>query len=262
MATEADLLRDVLAAPDADAPRLAYAAWCDDQDDPAVEARGSFIRAQIALLATDEAAEPDRRFRLSCEARDLEEAHRAAWITPLSPPARDPVLDRGFVELVTLDARAFLQHAGALLALAPIRHFTIAALGDAAEELFASPHLARVRSLRLDRVGLTDDDVERLAASPHLAELRWLWIGNNRVTRRGAEALAASRRLPALGYVGFVNNPFDPSERQGHDQGLIVDRWLPPEGRALEAKFGALRWLRTEARTLIEVVPDRLRMPG
>jgi uncharacterized protein (TIGR02996 family) len=262
VALEADLLRAVLADPDSDAPRLACAAWCEEQPDPALAARGSFIRAQIALLGADETTEPDRHFALTCAVRDLEDAHRDAWIAPLALIARAPVFDRGFVELVTSGAQELLKHADQLFALAPIRHLTLTDLATGADALFASAHLDRIRSLRLDRVGLTDDDVERLAASPHLGELRWLWIGNNRVTRRGAEALAASRSLPHLGYVGFVNNPFDPSEHQGHDQGLIVDRWLPEEGRALEAQFGFLRWLHTDARTLMEVVPPRLQIPA
>jgi uncharacterized protein (TIGR02996 family) len=43
-ATEEGLVRAVLAAPDDDAPRLAYADWCDEHDRGT---RGPFIRAQI-----------------------------------------------------------------------------------------------------------------------------------------------------------------------------------------------------------------------
>lgn len=262
MALEADLLRAVLDDPDSDGPRLAYAAWCDAAGDGATVARGAFIRAQIALLAVDEAAEPDRHFDLTRAVRRLEEEHGAAWAAPLQPPTRDATFERGFVELLTAGSIELLKHADRLFALAPIRHLTLTDLAGGGAELFASPHLDHVRSLRLDRVGLRDEDLERLAASPHLGELRWLWIGNNQVTRRGAEALAASTSLPHLGYVGFVNNPFDPSEHQGHDQGIIVDRWRPEEGRSLEARFGVLRWLHTDARTLMDVVPDRLQMPA
>jgi uncharacterized protein (TIGR02996 family) len=260
MADEAALLQQVIDAPDADAPRFSYAAWCLDQADPATAARARFIHAQIDLLATDEATDPDRRFRLESRVNELEAAHGAAWSAGIRRLAQDPVLDRGFVALVRIGARALLRHALELFALAPIQHLTLASLDDAAEELFSSPHLARIRSLRLDRVGLRDEDLAWLAASPHLGELRWLWIGNNRVTRAGADALAASTALPSLGYVGFAGNPFDPSEHQGHDQGMVVDRWLPAEGRALEAQHGHLRWLHTDARTLMDVVPDRLRM--
>lgn len=43
--TEALLLRDVLAVLDAGAPRLAYAAWCDD---PAVQRQARPLAAAVA----------------------------------------------------------------------------------------------------------------------------------------------------------------------------------------------------------------------
>src|SRR5688500_114374 len=42
-AEERALLDAVIADPDADEPRLRYAAWCDRQGDP----RGTFIREQV-----------------------------------------------------------------------------------------------------------------------------------------------------------------------------------------------------------------------
>lgn len=256
MPDHSELLSAVLADPDDDAPRLAYAAWCGEQTDPALAARARFIEAEIAASHLD----ADEAFVLRCDAKDLLAAYGDVWTVPVTRHASRPVFDRGFVELVTLSATDFLARAEILLARAPIRHLDLTEVVDVAEELFSSPHLARIRSLRLDRAGLRDEHVAILARSPFLEELRWLSIGENRVTMEGAGALAASDRLPRLAYVRFFGNPVDPGERQAHDQGVVVDAWLPPEGEALEARFGPIRWLHTDAQTLMEVVPDRFRI--
>lgn len=258
MADEPELLRAVLADPDEDGPRLDYAQWCETQTDPALVARARFIEAQIASVHLDR----DRGAPLRGIADELLEAHARVWTAPLRvvPGLGNPIFDRGFVELVTLSAREFLDSADPLLELAPIRHLDLTDVVADADELFASPKLAHIRSLALDRAGLLDEHLELLAASTSLAELRWLSIAKNQVTFAGADALAASQTLPQLAYVRFFGNPCDPGERQGHDQGVVVDSWLPPEGEALEARHGPIRWLHTNARTLMDVVPDRLRI--
>lgn len=260
MAIEADLLRDVLADPDSDEPRLAYAAWCAAQPDSATAARARLIEAQIDLARRGPDAPSARTFSLRCDIEDALAAHATAWIAPLSGLASTPVFDRGFIELCSLPARDFLAHADLLFALAPIRHLDLTSVIDVAEALFASPHLAKIRSLGLDSQGICDEHLELLAASPSLGELRWLSLNRNGITFTGADALAASASLPRLAYVRFLGNPFDPTEHQGHDQGIVVDSWLPPEGEALEAKHGPIRWLHPDARSLMDVVPDRFRI--
>ncbi len=42
----AAFLEDIVAHPDDDAPRLVYADWLEDQDDPAGRARADLIRVQ------------------------------------------------------------------------------------------------------------------------------------------------------------------------------------------------------------------------
>src|SRR5262249_5730792 len=46
---EAAFLKDVIDRPDDDAPRLAYADWLMERDDPARRARGEFIRLQCEM---------------------------------------------------------------------------------------------------------------------------------------------------------------------------------------------------------------------
>jgi len=246
------LLAAVLADPDADAPRRAFAAAKDAQGDP----WGAFIRMQL-----DEAAEADpdspRRTMLRVRAGEIERVHGASFAAAIAPWVHGYELHRGFVELVTLPARAFLDHAPELFARAPIQHLTLTSLSGAAAELFASPHLARIRSLDLGQCGLGDADAERLAGSPHLGALRWLSLALNRVDRDGVEALAASPHLPELRWAGFFGNPADPGEQYAHDQGFIVESWLPPLGEELEARHGRLRWLHHEARRTTDLPPSR-----
>lgn len=248
----------MLSAPDDDAPRIAYADALDargDVDDPL---RARFIRNQLALaeLSSSEADVAPQ----ALDTLRLEGAHGAQWAAPVLTHAERVGFYRGFVEHVYCSAVCFVSHGADMLANAPIRHLTITKLDTSIDVLLASPQIVQLRSLSLDRVSMTDTMLEQLAQASSLGALRWLSIANNRVTQRGGEALAASTMLPALSYVRFFGNDFDPTERQGHDQGVVVDQWLPREGRDLEAKFGSLRWLRVNAQTLDEVVPDRFRI--
>src|SRR5438045_2021478 len=86
MSTESEFLRAIIADPDADAPRLAYAGWLEGSVDAA---RAEFIRVQcfLAALAEDEREYPPLRER---EAQLLR-VHRDAWERPFrllfGPPA-------------------------------------------------------------------------------------------------------------------------------------------------------------------------------
>ena len=60
-----------------DAPRLIYADWLDDHDDPA---RAAFIRVQCELARMPGEG---RRAELEAQERELLKANRAAWLGPL-----------------------------------------------------------------------------------------------------------------------------------------------------------------------------------
>jgi uncharacterized protein (TIGR02996 family) len=149
-------LQDILANPLDDAPRLIYADYLEHTGWPE---RGEFIRAGVELARTGmrECPTPVRRpswvsdawqtvrcgrcrfCRPMFRARALMDAgdHTAAFPFPFactvessgpSPDVPVPVLRfrRGFVESVTLSADAFLEHAAALFAAAPILEVTLA----------------------------------------------------------------------------------------------------------------------------------------
>ncbi|HVC61004.1 MAG TPA: TIGR02996 domain-containing protein [Acetobacteraceae bacterium] len=233
--TEQAALRAVLDQPDDDAPRLAYAALMDRQDPP----RGAFIRVQIAKAAASGTA----RVLKGIDEDLLLIPNQARWAAPVTRLADDWVFHRGFIEAATMTASAFLAHAPALYAVAPVRHLTLTDAKPKVRELFASPHLRRIRSLELDQNQLDDEDIARLAASPMLGDLRWLSLAWNGITMAGFEALAGSTMLPRLRYGNFVGNEVDPSEQIIEEQGYAVDTWMPPEGEWLEQRYGPLAWL-------------------
>lgn len=248
------LLSAILAHPDDDALRLAYADDCDARNDP----RGEFIRLQLRASAAEHSGAPTALFRpWEYAADDLFKAHGDAWIADLCPPCAAPIFVRGFVEHVRLSVRDFLDHGSALLNLAPIRHLDLTDARDLAAQLFASPLLASIRSLNLDRCGLGDAEIAQLASSPHLSNLEWLELMRNDIGMPGVRTLAAAKHVQRLRYVGFFGNRVDPTEEIFTDQGSVVDRALPAEGIALEKEFGHIPWLHLAATNSWDVPPRR-----
>lgn len=252
------LLDAVLQSPDADAPRTVYADWCTDEVDPAARVRAEFIRLQLEMERPG-ALEPEMALRSSVRQRRLLSTWRDNWGEILGGRVGEFDFHRGFVELVVMSASEFLASARALFDVAPIRHLDITSLGDFPKRFFDSDLLSRIRSLSMERCRLSDRDIVWLTESPHVRELRWLAIGENFIRMPGAEALASARSttLPKLQFVRLFGNPVDPTERYSHDQGAIVDRWLPPEGQQLEDVHGRIEWLHRPGASIEETSPNR-----
>jgi uncharacterized protein (TIGR02996 family) len=106
-------LRSILENPDDDTPRLVYADWLEERDDP----RGEFIRVQCRLekMGGDDPLRSD----LEARERDLLARHVEGWVGPLRPWLTGWKFRRGFVERVTVTVPVYLEHADALLRLAP-----------------------------------------------------------------------------------------------------------------------------------------------
>jgi uncharacterized protein (TIGR02996 family) len=244
MADEQTLLQAVVDSPDEDAPRLAYADWSDHQAGEANQARGEFIRAQIQIAGDGlESLSPSDAYNLQTRVRHLQDRYGATWSAALLPWIESHTFRRGFVELVRMTARSFLDHATDVFALAPVRHVDLTRVRDVTEELFASPYLGRVRSLSMDRCGLYNIHVQLLAASPHAGNLRWLSLEQNNLTLAAPEAIAASEYLKQLRYAEFRGNPVNPAESLGLDGEQVIGSGLPPGGLDLEERFGYLPWL-------------------
>jgi len=213
-----ELQRAVIERPDDDAPRRAYAAWLAAQEHEFARLLGAFIAAQLRVA---EALRADRRAEVAALRRWRgDEAYvsipdfRAGdvlrpWFQDTVSPLASvglvgwPQIYRGFVERVSVRASRFLEVADELFQLAPIRSLVLVGVGAVVDELAASPHLARIRSLSLPRHGhdddLTDGTLRRLIASPHLGQLAHLrLVHQHRLTARAHEHIVTAPTLPQL----------------------------------------------------------------
>lgn len=265
-----ELYADVVANPDDDAPRLAYAAWRREQprwDLFPLTSPGHWIEADVRkaqLFREDPKADASPLF----SAREGSEPIRYSIgnldelrfeIDVMDDIATDLTPHRGFIEHVAMKAKYFLWHAEELFRRAPIRHLTLTYCADVIHELAASPYLARIRSLSLpNRImdkpytrlnELTDDHVAVLAASPHLRNLAWLSLEDNtQLTPRAFDHLAMSPHLCALSYVQL--DQYDYSTTWGKIGGQwgkkLCDRRSKDWAEELEARHGYLPWLHPE----------------
>src|SRR5262245_52142937 len=112
-------LQAILENPDDDTPRLVYADWLEERDDP----RGEFIRVQCRLAELDE-DDPQRR-DLQRREYELLANHWGEWAGPLVGRVRRWRYRRGFVEQVRMEAGQFLKEAPWLLDLAPIQELRV-----------------------------------------------------------------------------------------------------------------------------------------
>lgn len=248
MRTRDQLVQAVIADPDADGPREAFAAWGIKHGD----LQGKLTRMQLDEARERRAGTTEAARRLHVEAYDLIAQHKHIWAREVLAIASEPQFYRGFVEAVAIDVPTFLARADELYSIAPIRSIQFIDAGPYIQPLAASPHIARLISIdfynRSHSAALDDAGLRILATSSHLKRIAILSVPFNNIGIDGVEALAASKHLPGLRYVALGNNPVDdPTEQCGFDAiSYEVNRdsiTLPPLGRSLEAKYGHLRWL-------------------
>ena len=175
---ERRLLDAVLAAPDADGPRLAFADYCDRLRDP----RGPFIRAQLADPAAEVPAEID------AAARELFAA----------VSGEDLTWRRGFVEGMSLAGRAFISLGPWVMRQTPLREVRLVAVQPYLGELAAAPHLARLHTMDLRGNRIGSAGLATLLASPHLAAVA-LNLAFNNLTAADVPTLPPLRRLDLSG---------------------------------------------------------------
>lgn len=117
MSDEEALLAAIAASPDEDTPRLVYADWLDEHDQPI---RAEFIRVQIevARVETLESIDLNRHIDLFQRQHDLLENHRAELLGAL---ARVPKVEfeRGFVSELVLSFIPFYRQRRIIAVLLP-----------------------------------------------------------------------------------------------------------------------------------------------
>jgi uncharacterized protein (TIGR02996 family) len=210
--THADaFLRDILAHPDDDAPRLIFADWLEEQGDPNSVARAEFIRVQCAL-AGGQLPEQQRVELVRREQQILDEWDEE-WVRPIGRLVKNWEFHRGFINEVTMFQNKFFAHAARLFRRAPIQGLSlrvrthpqshssidpplnIAALAD-------SKYLRRLSYLSLSENQLESRHVQALVVSEHLTSLTELDLSFNRIGDGGVRALA---RSPLLGRLERLN---------------------------------------------------------
>jgi uncharacterized protein (TIGR02996 family) len=81
MTTDIELLRAIVARPDDDTPRLAYADWLDDSAtaDNGYAARAEYVRLQIRLAREGDRIPPAERASLEKRRWRLHDDHHREW---------------------------------------------------------------------------------------------------------------------------------------------------------------------------------------
>jgi uncharacterized protein (TIGR02996 family) len=215
MTEEETFLAAILAQPDDDTVRLVYADWLTEHGDAD---RGEFIRVEVELARTppDSIGAERRRSYLFGRRAELLKRHRAAWLAPFAPYARESSFERGFVQALEVSASVFAEHAGRWAALTPLTRVKITTCREwdpgagrnasYAARLFTSPHLSSLVELDLERAQLYPADLAPLARHPDLSRLRVLTVAWNPIGDAGAAVLANMPQLSGLEELDLRTN--------------------------------------------------------
>jgi uncharacterized protein (TIGR02996 family) len=184
------LLQAILASPDDDLPRLAYADWLDETGGPEAGARAEFIRLQCRLEAAS--LSEGQAGALWPRVKGLLREHDRAWRAEL--PALPGVSFRRFRRGLVDEARfrtwqRFEEHVPGVFAAVPLVRALIPA-PYFAPALGASPYLERLRELDLSGGGASPRTALEVAECPRLRHLRRLTL-----TARSGERFRDSQRV-------------------------------------------------------------------
>lgn len=195
-----------------DGPRLIYADFLDESDDPADQARAALIRVQCALARLS--ADHPRRPALRATETDLLARFQSVWTAPLVGLVTGVEYRRGLLDSVSVDAQTFLARGDDLFRRAPIRRVRFLDAGRHTARLAGCPLLARVRELDFSGNDLGNGGVNLLLRSPHLGQVALLDLSFNGVCDGGVRLLATADTLPRLRALYLTDN------RKVSDDGL------------------------------------------
>jgi uncharacterized protein (TIGR02996 family) len=221
-----DFIRQILASPEDDAPRLAYADWLEQQGE---RDRAEFIHCQIEAARLP--PHDSRREQVATRADALLQAHQAEW-EALPPEVKEIVrvccFERGFpvwarcrINDFSVDIAPYFPH---LWQVAPVTQLEMYDLNAAAcweedpdfneewlraenyEALANMLQLAHIRTLSVGECAIQDRHLKPLLASPHLTNLRELNLSANRLGDAGARVVAESPRVASLTHLDLSTN--------------------------------------------------------
>lgn len=246
MSDEEALLAAIAANPEEDTPRLVYADWLDEHDQPL---RAEFIRTEIAVKQLAELPTPEqaRQIHLFRRRQEILDHHLADLVGSLAADLGyfDVVFDRGFVAELKLDSERFLKHADTIAALKPLPVITVRDVArwlETETDISGPLHLAtaiemqaerwdepfalsgqgiaerfagrgpwrRLRKLGLQYCGIGDVGLAAVVGGPGFdafPALTDLDLSTNDITDTGVRLLVASPLWPRLDKVFLVGNP-------------------------------------------------------
>jgi uncharacterized protein (TIGR02996 family) len=189
-------LEAIREAPEDDAPRLVYADWLEEHDDPA---RAAFIRVQCELARFPGS---ERQAELEAQERKLLVANRAAWLGPLARglPFGHCKFRRGFPEELTIRPKWMVKMVAELDARVPAGRVTLSGgFGDPAMKALADcPTLGWVAGLMYEHPQVTEAGLEMVGQSPNFTRLGELSVTFANFTLNGLLALTTSPYHTAL----------------------------------------------------------------
>ncbi|MGI9473901.1 MAG: TIGR02996 domain-containing protein [Rubripirellula sp.] len=193
-------LEEVLASPEDDAPRLIYADYLEEQGDP----RGEFIRLQCELDRLDSLDTHYLDVLHRCS--EILQSHQAEWADGFQHDVRKIGYTRGFIQDVSMRARAFLKDGANLYRSSPIHWLRLLYLKGSGERIAASEALQNVRALDLAGLTIPDQDLVALLTSSNLSHVESLNFSHYEMFYSG-EVGAALAAMPAAKTIRWLEIP-------------------------------------------------------
>jgi uncharacterized protein (TIGR02996 family) len=197
-------LEPILARYHDDGPRLVYADFLDESDDPADRARGELIRIQCALARLPE--DHPRRSELTLRQCELIQQHGLFWAEKLLGLIEGFEFRRGLLDTVAVSTTRFLSKGDELFHRMPVRRVRLFDAAHHIDRLVACPFLASVRELDLSGNDLGTGGLNVLLRSPYLTRVQILDLSFNELCDSGMQLLAQSAALPRLRSLALTDN--------------------------------------------------------
>ncbi|MDQ3338138.1 MAG: TIGR02996 domain-containing protein [Myxococcota bacterium] len=205
------LLAEVLADPEAEAPRLVYADWLQQHEDP----RGELIALQLQPSRTP--AQDDR-------IKKLVKTHGKTWLGPLAAVVSDPVFERGFLAACTVELVSEKHRKELLLHPLWATVKRVMCNERAVVESPAMKSLRTVRKLPIEELG----DLARRKGPLAIEALEWVRPFDDEDAHEAWEALCAVGAFTKLRSLG-LSLPYSADEYMG----IALEGWKPFFGTRL-----------------------------
>jgi uncharacterized protein (TIGR02996 family) len=213
MSDEDALLAAIAEHPDEDTPRLVYADWLQEHDQPI---RAEFIRVQIEIARKQETLPRvllNRHVDLFKRQQELLDNHRDELLGQLAKLPVDVTRDfsRGFLSQIVLSVDAFLEHAPLIATTKPLPRVRVNQVSARLADFVLCPHLDCITQLQFYPDALVHnppawpDDEDMLDAGERLTRLEVLDLARCGINDLHLD-LAFNYSLPALVELDLSNN--------------------------------------------------------